>query len=107
MEKRADARKDSTAVAGNGSGGRDAVNIHDGGSGENRPAGQIILNLTLVIALLVNLLLLHIILTKIKHLEITVNRIEKNGQEHMESQPCRDYFKILICLVLLVGHEVR
>jgi len=77
MWKRADARKDSTAIAGNGSGGRDAVNINVGGNGKNSSAGQIILNMTLVIALLVNLLLLHIILTKIKHLEPQLTKWKK------------------------------
>jgi hypothetical protein len=28
-------------------------------------------------------------------------------KEHRDSQPCRDYFKILICLVLFIGREVR
>jgi len=111
MGKKADAKKDSTAVAGTGSGGRDAVNINIGSNGENRVLlGQVALNISLVIALLINLLLLHIIIVKIRHLDETVSRIEEleeKQEQIMKSFHGSGYFKILLSLVVLIGHEVR
>lgn len=111
MGKKADAKKDSTAVAGTGSGGRDAVNINIGSNGENRVLlGQVVLNITLVIALLINLLLLHIVIVKIRHLTVAVNRIEEleeKQEQLMKSFHGSVYVKILLNLVLLIGHEMR
>ena len=111
MGKKADAKKDSTAVAGTGSGGRDAVNINIGSNGENRVLlGQVALNITLVIALILNLVLLHVVILKIKNLTVAVNRIEEIEEKRdqiLKSLHSGVYLNILLTMALLVGREMK
>jgi len=110
MGKKADAKKDSTAVAGTGSGGRDAVNININGNENKALAGQVMLNIVVAINLLVNLLLLHVIIIKVKHITESISHLEElEERQEQVVRSCKDnvYFKILLSLALLVGREVR
>ena len=94
-----------------GSGGRDAVHINIGSNGENRVfLGRVAMNITLMIALLLNLILLHVVIVKIKNLSVAVNRIEEveeKSDQILKSLHSGVYLNILLTVAFLFGHEVR